>query len=114
MKRFLCCLLAVLALLLCTACWEGNQNKENETAQSAQTTTGSAQPVSDPVSVKENHANRDTVDSVRPAPSADASQTTPTPAPDTPPTGDTPLAPLIGACGLILLCAAGLLMLKRF
>ena len=74
---------------------------------------GTVSAGSGPVSVTETHADRDTV-AVRPAPSAapaeaaDANQT-PTPA-----TGEVPVVPLVGALGLILICAAGLVLLKRF
>ena len=107
MKRLLCALLALLAVFICAACSAAMQTPDENTPTPQTTAT----PDGGPVSVTEAHADRDTVSTARPAPSA---QATAAPAPQTPATGDVPLVPLVGALGLILLCSAGLVMLKRF
>ena len=106
MKRILCGILALLAVFICAACSAAMQAPAAQDPDAVPQSTPAAD--SGPVTVTENHADRDTVP-VRPAPS-----TAPAAVPDTPATGEVPLVPLAGALGLILLCAAGLVMLKRF
>ena len=106
MKRILCGILALLAVFICAACSAAMQAPADQDKNTAPQSTAAAG--SGPVTVTETHANSDTVP-VRPAPSA-----APTAAPDTPATGEAPVVPLAGALGLILLCTAGLIMLKRF
>lgn len=104
MKRFLCALLALLAVFICAACSAAMQTPAQPTPAPQSTVAGSG-----PVAVTENHADRDTVPAVRPAPSAAPAEEMQTPA-----TGEVPVVPLVGAVGLILLCAGGLVMLRRF
>lgn len=105
MKRILCAIAALLAVFICAACSAALQTPDAPDQAAA---PQNAAVVNGPVSVTENHADRDTV-AVRPAPTA-----APTEPPETPATGDVPIVPLVGALGLVLICAAGLMMLKRF
>ena len=110
MKRFLCGILALLAVFICAACSAAMQTSDEPAGQSTAAPAPQNVGGSGPVSVTEAHADRDTV-AVRPAPSASPAEADQTP---TPATGEVPVVPLVGAMGLILICTAGLVLLKRF
>ena len=112
MKRFLCGILALLAVFICAACSAAMQTSDEPAGQStaAPAPQDAERAGSGPVSVNEAYADRDTV-AVRPAPSAAPGEADQTP---TPATGEVPVVPLVGAMGLILICAAGLVLLRRF
>ncbi len=96
-------MLALALVLLCAAC-SLRPVAAPDGADSASAPQSTARP---PVTVQESYANTGTVADSTPAPSPDAS-----PVP-TPPTGSAPLAAFVGAAGLILICSAGLLLLRR-
>lgn len=94
--RFICCL----------------RRAEQQTAASAATATPpsstSRTQKSEPVQVKENPAKVDVVgEQAATAPTATAAPA------QTPATGDFPVMYLAGVIGLILICSAGLLMLRK-
>lgn len=96
-------MLALGLVLLCAAC----SLRPALAPDSDGETTAPQSTVRPPVSVTESYADTGTVTGAAPAPS-------PTAAPvPTPQTGDAPLAAFVGAAGLILICSAGLLMLRR-
>ena len=111
MKRFLCAAFFIALVALLAAC--GMLNKANDPAQSTATPTSSTSRTqhSDTVTVNETTAKVDVVtaqSSQTPTSTAEPSQNVPTPA-----TGDFPVLYLAGIVGLILICSAGLLMLRK-
>ena len=68
MKRFLCGILALLAVFICAACSAAMQTSDEPAGQSTAAPAPQSADGSGPVSVTEAHADRDTV-AVRPAPS---------------------------------------------
>lgn len=108
LKRFLCVVLIAALMVFCAAC--GSDLLSNEPEATAAPTASSSRNVrSEPVKVTETYANADNVTGT---PSAAEPQTTET-AVDTPETGDFPVVYFAGVLGLILVCSAGLLMLRR-
>ena len=103
MKRFLCAVLVSALVLLCAAC----SSRVLSQGDTSPTPTSSSTSRGEPVEVTELHANSDTVEATAPAPSSNAEPVA------TPDTGDLPIVPLAGAIGLILICSAGLVLLKR-
>ena len=111
MKRFLCAAFFIALVALLAAC--GVLNKVSAPVQATATPTNSTsrtQQRSETVTVDETAAKVDVV-------TAQTSQTpssTATPSrADTPATGDFPVMYLAGIVGLILICSAGLLMLRK-
>lgn len=110
MKRFLCAAFFIALVALLAAC--GMLDRADSTAQAIATPTNSTSRTqeSGPVTVHETSAKVDVV-------TAQSSQTpAATAAPDqatTPATGDLPVLYLSGIVGLILICSAGLLMLRK-
>lgn len=111
LKRFLCVVLVAALMVFCAAC--GRNLLANEPEATAAPTASSSRNVrSEPVKVTETYANADNVTDSQQAtetPSAAA----PSEAVDTPETGDFPVVYFAGVLGLILICSAGLLMLRR-
>lgn len=108
LKRFLCVVLIAALMVFCAACGSDLLSSEPE-ATAAPTASSSRNVRSEPVKVTETYAN---ADNVTDTPSAAEPQTTET-AVDTPETGDFPVVYFAGVLGLILVCSAGLLMLRR-
>lgn len=108
LKRFLCVVLIAALMVFCAACGSDLLSSEPE-ATAAPTASSSRNVRSEPVKVTETYANADNVTGT---PSAAEPQTTET-AVDTPETGDFPVVYFAGVLGLILVCSAGLLMLRR-
>ena len=110
MKRFLCALLVTGLLFLFAACGGDLRHTvvasptATPTASSAATTSRDAR--SAPVAVSETYAKADVVEKT----AGPTSTATPI---DTPATADSSPVYFAGVLGLILLCSAGLLMLKR-
>ena len=109
MKRFLCAAFFIALVALLAAC--GVLNKVSAPVQATATPTSSTSrsQQNDTVTVKEAPATIDVV-------SAQDAQTPQTAAPaqaSTPATGDFPVLYLAGIVGLILICSAGLLMLRK-
>ena len=110
MKRFLCAafFIALVALLAAS----GMLNRADSAAQATATPTNSTSRTqeNETVTVHETSAKVDVV-------TAQSSQTpSSTAAPEqvsTPATGDFPVLYLAGIVGLILICSAGLLMLRK-
>ena len=112
MKRFLCVVFVAALLVLCAAC--SRQAFSNVPEPTAAPTASSSCNLSreaarsEPVIVDETYANSDNV-----SPATQAPATAEQPAVDTPETGDSRVLYLIGALGLVLICSAGLLLLRR-
>ena len=109
MKRFLCAAFFIALVALLAAC--GVLNKVSAPVQATATPTSSTSrsQQNDTVTVKEAPATVDVV-------SAQDAQTPQAAAPaqvSTPATGDFPVLYLAGIVGLILICSAGLLMLRK-
>lgn len=110
MRRFLCAAALIVVVVLFAAC--GMIRGETAPLQSATPTgTTSRSEKNDTVKVDETAAKVEIV-------TANGSCTEPqaTAAPqevETPETGDFPVMYLLGATGLICICSAGLLMLRR-
>lgn len=112
MKRFLCAAFFIALVALLAAC--GVLDRATSASQVTATPTNSTsrtQQRSESVTVTETAAKVDVV-------TAQSSQTpsstvTPATASDTPATGDFPVVYLAGVIGLILVCSAGLLMLRK-
>lgn len=103
MKRVVGALLVAVLLVIFVAC--GVPTSTREVPSPSPTVAATSRDVhSEPVQVDETYANAD-VTQPSAAPSATAA---PTPA-----TGDTPIFWVVGVVGLIVLCSAGLLLLKR-
>lgn len=108
MKRLLCAILALALVAVCAACSSTLFPASSRASSSMAAESGTESPVK----VTEAYANAKTVagsgtTSAAPAPEA-GTEPVPTPA-----TGDFPTVPLIGSIGLILICAAGLVMLRH-
>ena len=109
MKRCLCAVLLVVMVLLFAAC--GRSAASNAPTPPPVTTSSR---YSAPVKVNETIANAQTVDANTTPKSTQSAQPSSTAAPiDTPATGDFPVMYLAGVLGLIFLCSAGLLMLRK-
>ena len=109
MKRFLCAAFFIALVALLAAC--GVLNKVSAPVQATATPTSSTSrsQQNDTVTVKEAPATVDVV-------SAQDAQTPQAAAPaqaSTPATGDVPVLYRAGIVGLILICSAGLLMLRK-
>ena len=113
MKRFLCAVIVAALLLFCVAC--GSHAAVSATA--APTASSSRNIRSEPITVNSTVADADTVNNAQTA--APTTEATEAPAEseaeevDTPATGDFPVPYLAAVLGLILVCSAGLIMLKR-
>ena len=111
MKRFFCAAFFVVVVALLAAC--GALNTSSAAAQATATPTSSTsrtQKSDSTVKVNETAAKVEVVTAQSSAtPSATAA---PAPA-ETPATGDFPVMYLAGVVGLILICSAGLLMLRN-
>lgn len=111
LKRFLCVVLIAALMVFCAACGGDLLSAEPE-ATAAPTASSSRNVRSEPVKVTETYANADNVTDSKPAQDSAAAETQPS-AVDTPETGDFPVVYFAGVLGLILICSAGLLMLRR-
>ena len=109
MKRFLCVVLVAALMVFFAACGSDLLSSEPE-ATAAPTASSSRNVRSEPVKVTETYANADNVTDTQP--SAET-QTQTAEMVETPETGDFPVAYFAGVLGLILICSAGLLMLRR-
>lgn len=109
MKRILCATFFMALVVLFAACGALNSNAAASTATATPTSSTSRTQKSEPVQVKENPAKVDvTGGQATTAPAATAA-----PAQTPPATGDFPVMYLAGVIGLILICSAGLLMLRK-
>lgn len=105
MKRLIFAVLFTALLVVLTGCGTfGRSQEPDPTATPASSTSRSTQTT---VKVNETVANAETVNNAASQPSTTAAPV------DTPATGDFPVAYLAGVLGLILLCSAGLLLLRR-
>lgn len=112
MKRFLCAafFIALVALLAACGVLNGSSSPSEATATPTNSTSRTQQR-SETVTVDETVAKVDVVtaqSSQTPASTAAPAKTA-----DTPATGDFPVMYLAGIVGLILICSAGLLMLRK-
>ena len=104
MKRFLCAAFFMALVVLFAACGALNSSTAASAATATPTSSTSRTQKSEPVQVKENPAKVDVVgEQAATAPTATAA----------PATGDFPVMYLAGVIGLILICSAGLLMLRK-
>lgn len=114
MKRFLCAVLVAAVLFVLAACSSEilSPSTPSPTPSSSPTSSSTSRNVqhSAPVAVSETYAKADVI--TDPSPAATPSSTA---APvDTPSTGDnSSVIYFVGVLGLILVCSAGLWMLKR-
>ena len=104
MKRCLCGVLALLLVLFVAACDAAGSTPAAATAAPPPAATAAPR---DPIQITEQPADIQTVGTATPQPTAGTAPV------ETPSTGELPLVPLAGAVGLILICAAGLVMLRR-
>lgn len=104
LKRWLCGVLALLLVLFVAACDAAGSSPAVATAAPPPPATAAPR---DPIQITEQPADIQTVESAEPQPTASAAPV------ETPSTGELPLVPVVGAVGLILLCSAGLVMLRR-
>ena len=130
LKRFLCAVIVAALLLFCVACGShaAVSGCSNATAgataahadslpPAAPTASSSRNIRSEPITVNSTVADADTVNNAQTA--APTTGATEAPAEseaeevDTPATGDFPVPYLAAVLGLILVCSAGLVMLKR-
>ena len=111
MKRFLCVVLIAALMVFCAACGR-NLLASEPVATAAPTASSSRNVRSEPVKVTETYANADNVTNSQPETDSSAAQTQ-NAAVDTPETGDFPVVYFAGVLGLILICSAALLMLRR-
>ena len=105
MKRFLCAVVLTAFLFVLAACGGMGKNEAVPTASPTSSSRNSA-----PVKVNETVANVQNVETTAQQSAAPSSTAAPI---DTPATGDYPVVYLAGVLGLILLCSAGLLMLRK-
>ena len=98
MKRFLCALIVAALLLFCVACGSHAAVSADSIATAAPTASSSRNIRSEPITVNSTVADADTVNNAQTA---------------APATGDFPVPYLAAVLGLILVCSAGLVMLKR-
>lgn len=114
MKRFLCAAFFMALVVLFAACGALNHSTAASAATATPTSSTSRTQKSEPVQVKENPAKVNVVAGQSSNESASNSAPTATAAPaQTPATGDFPVTYLAGVIGLILICSAGLLMLRK-
>ena len=114
MKRFLCAVIVAALLLFCVACGSHAAVSADSIATAAPTASSSRNIRSEPITVNSTVADADTVNNAQTA--APTTEVTEAPAEseaDTPATGDFPVPYLAAVLGLILVCSAGLVMLKR-
>ena len=115
MKRFLCAVIVAALLLFCVACGSHAAVSADSIATAAPTASRNIR--SEPITVNSTVADADTVNNAQTA--APTTEATEAPAEseaeevDTPATGDFPVPYLAAVLGLILVCSAGLVMLKR-
>lgn len=111
MKRFLCAAFFIALVALLAACGVLNQSSaSSEVTATPTNSTSRTQQRSDNVPVNETAAKVDVVtaqSSQTPSATAEPATT------GTPATGDFPVFYLAGIVGLILICSAGLLMLRK-
>lgn len=108
MKRFLCAAFFMALVVLFAACGALNSSTAASAATATPTSSTSRTQKSEPVQVKENPAKVDVVgEQAATAPTATAAPA------QTPATGDFPVMYLAGVIWLILICSAGLLMLRK-
>ena len=93
MKRFLCAVIVAALLLFCVACGSHAAVSADSIATAAPTASSSRNIRSEPITVNSTVADADTVNNAQ--------------------TGDFPVPYLAAVLGLILVCSAGLVMLKR-
>ena len=114
MKRFLCAAFFMALVVLFAACGALNHSTAASAATATPTSSTSRTQKSEPVQVKENPAKVNVVSGQSSNDPAATSAPTATAAPaQTPATGDFPVTYLAGVIGLILICSAGLLMLRK-
>lgn len=114
LKRFLCALAVAALLILCVSCGNRAAAASGQSVATAVPTESSSRNVrSEPVAVSETVANAGNVAGTQ-APAAADTPDTPDTAEQTPSTGDIPVAYIAAVLGLILICSAGLIVLKRF
>ena len=108
MKRFFCAAFFIAVITLLAAC--GALNTTTAAAQATATPTSStsrAQKTPSTVKVNETAAKVEVVTA------QSTPESTTSAAAETPATGDFPVMYLVGVVGLILICSAGLLMLRK-
>lgn len=111
LKRFLCVVCIAALLVFCAAC--GRDVLSDPPAATAAPTASSSRNVrtetarSEPVTVTETHADSEAVSTATAAPSSESGPV------DTPATGGFSVGYFVAVLGLILISAAGLLMLRR-
>lgn len=111
MRRFVCAVFFAALLFLMAACSRGGVGGEPQPTTAPTSSTSRNVQAQSTVKVNETVANAQAVASAAPTQTAEPTSTA---APvDTPATGDFPVMYLAGVLGLILLCSAGLLMLRR-
>ena len=117
LKRFLCAVIVAALLLFCVACGSHAAVSADSIATAAPTASSSRNIRSEPITVNSTVADADTVNNAQTA--APTTEVTEAPAESEAKEVDTPL-PGIFRCltvaavlGLILVCSAGLVMLKR-
>ena len=114
MKRFLCAVIVAALLLFCVACGSHAAVSADSIATAAPTASSSRNIRSEPITVNSTVADADTVNNAQTAaPTAEATAESEAEEVDTPATGDFPVPYLAAVLGLILVCSAGLVMLKR-
>ena len=109
MKRFLCAVIVAALLLFCVACGSHAAVSADSIATAAPTASSSRNIRSEPITVNSTVADADTVNNAQTAAPAESEAEEV----DTPATGDFPVPYLAAVLGLILVCSAGLVMLKR-
>lgn len=107
LKRFLCVVLVAMLMVFFAACGSDLLSSEPE-ATAAPTASSSRNVRSEPVKVTETYANADNVTDSQTESEPQTAETA-----ETPETGDFPVVYFAGVLGLILICSAGLLMLRR-
>ena len=109
LKRFLCAVIVAALLLFCVACGSHAAVSADSIATAAPTASSSRNIRSEPITVNSTVADADTVNNAQTAAPAESEAEEV----DTPATGDFPVPYLAAVLGLILVCSAGLVMLKR-
>ena len=107
MKRFLCAVIVAALLLFCVACGSHAAVSADSIATAAPTASSSRNIRSEPITVNNAQTAAPTTE-VTEAPAENEAKEV-----DTPATGDFPVPYLAAVLGLILVCSAGLVMLKR-
>ena len=111
MKRFLCAVIVAALLLFCVACGSHAAVSADSIATAAPTASSSRNIRSEPITVNSTVADADTVNNAQTA--APTTEVTEAPAENEAKEVDTPVPYLAAVLGLILVCSAGLVMLKR-